>query len=93
MALAVLLKPYYRTDYALFLAYTAVAVRIFTRYCLHQTYRLDDYFIIGAAVKHCLLLIKRAFADDASSVQMLSLRVLELRVSIKTITISSEKRN
>ena len=47
VALTVLLKPYWLCA---FLAYTAVAVRLITRYCLHQTYRLDDYFIVAAAV-------------------------------------------
>jgi hypothetical protein len=32
----------------------AVLARLITRYCLHQSYRLDDYCIIVAAVS-CLL--------------------------------------
>lgn len=32
------------------ITYTAVGIRLVTRYCLHQSYRLDDWFILGAAV-------------------------------------------
>ena len=34
------------------ITYAAVALRLIIRYCLHQNYGLDDWFIIAAAVRH-----------------------------------------